>query len=701
MLNVIKRDGAVTGFDLSKIAEAMKKAFTATGKYYTESIVELLALRVTSDFKDKVRKECIPVEDIQDSVEKVLEETGYTDVAKAYILYRRQREKIRNLGTTTLDYKDVVDNYVKVEDWHVKENSTVTYSVGGLILNNSGAVTTNYWLSEIYDKEISDAYHRGEIHIHDLSMLTGYSCGWSLKRLLLDGLGGITGKITASPAKHLATLCNQMVNFLGIMQNEWAASQSFSSFDTYLAPFVRADGLSYDEVKKCMEAFVFGVNTPSRWGTQAPFSHISLDLTVPGDMKEEKAIIGGRPADFTYGDCQREMDMINRAFLETMLAGDAGGMGFQYPIPVYGITREFDWSDKWNTRLLFSLASHYGTPYFSNYIRGGQVPGDVRISYQGVVPDLTKLRRKAGGFFGYGENTGSIGVVTINLPRISYLSSDETDFYRRLDRVADLAARSLKIKRDVVARLLEKGLYPYTSCYLESFENHFSSIGVIGMNEAGLNASWLKAGMESERTLNFAAAVLEHLKKRLAGYQQEYGDLYCLEATPAESAAYRLALIDKKEFPGILTAGKEGDIPYYTNSTELPADFTGTLSDALDNQERVQPLYTAGTLFSVFMEREAKDCTAVRDSLKNMFEHYDIPYVTFTPAYSVCQTCGYLSGMRETCPVCGKPADVYSRIAGYYRPVHDWNEGKAQEFRNRKMADPAHWKSADPGGGCH
>ncbi|MFT4004559.1 MAG: ribonucleoside triphosphate reductase [Lacrimispora sp.] len=685
MRKVIKRDGAVADFDSSKIEEAMKKAFTATGKYYTDSIVELLSLRVVSDFKDKVKEEQVSVEDIQDSVEKVLEETGYTDVAKAYMLYRKQRERIRNLGTTTLDYKDVVDNYVKVEDWRVKENSTVTYSVGGLILNNSGAVTANYWLSEIYDKEIADAYNQGEIHIHDLSMLTGYSCGWSLKRLLLDGLGGITGKITASPAKHLATLCNQMVNFLGIMQNEWAASQSFSSFDTYLAPFVKTDGLSYDKVKKCMEAFVFGVNTPSRWGTQAPFSHISLDWTVPGDMKAEKAIVGGKRMDFTYGDCQTEMDMINRAFLETMLAGDAGGMGFQYPIPIYGLTKDFDWSDESNNRLLFSLASHYGTPYFANYVRGGLTPGDVRISYHGVKPDLTGLRKKAGGFFGYGEDTGSIGVVTINLPRISYLSENEEEFYKRLDHVADVAARSLKIKRDVITTLLKNGLYPYTACYLGSFENHFSSIGVIGMNEAGLNASWLKAGMESDRTRDFAAKVLAHLREKLIGYQLEYGSLYCLEATPAESAAYRLAMIDKEEFPDLRTAGKKGDVPYYTNSTKLPADFSGTLKEDLDNQETVQPLYTAGTLFSVFMEREAEDWRKLRDFLKEICENYDLPYVTFTPMYSVCQTCGYLSGKEEVCPKCGKTADVYSRIAGYYRPVHDWNEGKAQEFENRKM----------------
>ncbi len=685
VLNVVKRDGTVTGFELSKIKEAVKKAFEATGKYYTDSIVELLALRVASDFQNKIHTESVPVEDIQDSVEKVLEETGYTEVAKAYILYRKQREKIRNLGSTTLDYKDVVDQYVKVEDWHVKENSTVTYSVGGLILNNSGAVTTNYWLSEIYDREIADAHNHGEIHIHDLSMLTGYSCGWSLKQLLLDGLGGISGKITASPAKHLATLCNQMVNFLGIMQNEWAASQSFSSFDTYLAPFIKADGLTYDKVKKCMEAFVFGVNTPSRWGTQAPFSHISLDLTVPVDMKSQKAIVGGKFMDFTYGDCQAEMDMVNRTFLETMLEGDAGGMGFQYPIPVFGITKEFDWSDSERNRLLFTLASHYGTPYFSNYINSALTPGDVRAFTPNSIPDFTKLRHKAGGFFGYGEHTGSIGVVTLNLPRIAYLASDEADFYQRLDCVADLAAKSLDIKRNVITRLLKNGLYPYTACYLENFTNHFSSIGIVGMDEAGKNAKWLGRGMESEETQAFAVNVMEHLKKKLIDYQQQYNSLYSLEATPAESAAYRLALIDREEYPGIRSAGDQSPVPYYTNSTKLAADWGGSLSQALMIQNRVQPLYTAGTVFSVFMKKEEKDYRTVRDALKRMTNQYEFSYLTFTPVYSVCQSCGYLPGEQKICPKCGNETDIYSRIAGYYRPVNDWNEGKAQEFKNRKM----------------
>lgn len=685
MLLVAKRDGETVEFQLDKITMAIKKAFKATGKSYTADIIELLSLRVTSDFQEKIKDSRISVEDIQDSVEKVLEESGYTDVAKAYILYRKQREKIRNLDKTILDYKDVVDNYVKVEDWRVKENSTITYSVGGLILNNSGAVTANYWLTEVYDREISDAHVNGDIHIHDLSMLTSYSCGWSLRKLLLDGLGGITGKITASPARHLATLCNQMVNFLGIMQNEWAASQSFSSFDTYLAPFVKADNLSYDKVKKCMEAFVFGVNTPSRWGTQAPFSHIFMDLKVPGDMADEKAIVGGRRMEFTYGDCQKEMDMVNRAFLETMLEGDANGLGFQYPIPAYGIGPDYDWSDTEQNRLLFSLASHYGTPYFVNYMGNGMKPEDVRISYEGIRPDFRVLRKKSGGFFGYGEHTGSVGVVTVNLPRIAYQSKNEKEFFARLDQMMDLAARSLSIKRKVISTLLKNGLYPYTACYLTDFDNHFSSIGVIGMNEAGLNAPWLKAGLESEETEKFAVSVLNHMREKLIGYQMEYGNLYGLEATPAESATFRFARLDREHFSGIRTAGHDGDKPYYTNSTKLPADYDGTLRDALINQDSLQPLYTTGTVFHVYMEQELEDWKQARDLLWGMITEHHIPCFTLSPVYTICQTCGYLPGRQETCPKCKGAADVYSRIAGYYRPVHDWNDGKAQEFKNRIM----------------
>ena len=491
MYQVIKRDGQSVAFNLKKIADAIEKAFDSVERQYNRDIIDLLALKVTSRFEPKVKDGKIAVEDIQDSVEAVLSDTGYGDVAKSYILYRKQREKIRNLKSTVLDYKEIVDNYVKVNDWRVKENSTVTYSVGGLILSNSGAITANYWLSEIYDEEIANAHRNADIHLHDLSMLTGYCAGWSLKQLIQEGLGGVTGKITSAPAKHLATLCNQMVNFLGIMQNEWAGAQAFSSFDTYLAPFVKVDNLSYDQVKKCIESFVYGVNTPSRWGTQAPFSNITLDWTVPADIGEQQAIVGGKEMDFKYKDCKKEMDLVNKAFIEIMIEGDANGRGFQYPIPTYSITRDFDWSESENNRLLFEMTSKYGTPYFSNYINSDMEPSDVRSMCCRLRLDLRELRKKSGGFFGSGESTGSVGVVTVNLPRIAYLAENEADFYKRLDRMMDISARSLKVKREVITKLLNEGLYPYTKRYLGTFENHFSTIGLVGMNEACLNAKWL------------------------------------------------------------------------------------------------------------------------------------------------------------------------------------------------------------------
>ena len=492
MYQVTKRDGTAATFEIGKISAAITKAFQALDKQFHPSVIDLLALRVTADFEPKVRDGRIAVEDIQDSVEKVLSEAGYADVAKAYILYRKQREKVRNVNSALLNYKDLVDDYLQINDWRVKENSTVTYSVGGLILSNSGAITANYWLSEIYDQEIANAHRNAEIHLHDLSMLTGYCAGWSLKQLIQEGLGGIPGKITSAPAKHLSTLCNQMVNFLGIMQNEWAGAQAFSSFDTYLAPFVKVDNLTQKEVKQCIQCFVYGVNTPSRWGTQAPFSNITLDWTVPKDLENLPAIVGGKEMDFTYGDCKKEMDMVNKAFIEIMIEGDANGRGFQYPIPTYSITRDFDWSETENNKLLFEMTAKYGTPYFSNYINSDMEPSDVRSMCCRLRLDLRELRKKSGGFFGSGESTGSVGVVTINLPRIAYLASDEADFYKRLDHLMDIAARSLKTKRTVITKLLDAGLYPYTKRYLGSFDNHFSTIGLIGMNEVGLNAKWLR-----------------------------------------------------------------------------------------------------------------------------------------------------------------------------------------------------------------
>ena len=688
MYQVVKRDGKIAEFDINKIAEAIKKAFESQEKQYHPSTIDFLALKVTADFEPKIEDSLIAVEDIQDSVEHVLIQSGYADVAKAYILYRRQREKLRSIKSTILDYKELVNSYVNVTDWRVKENSTVTYSVGGLILSNSGAITANYWLSEIYDDEIANAHRHADIHLHDLSMLTGYCAGWSLKQLIQEGLGGVTGKITSSPASHLATLCNQMVNFLGIMQNEWAGAQAFSSFDTYLAPFVKADNLDYDQVKKCIESFIYGVNTPSRWGTQAPFSNITLDWTVPADLAEMNCIVGGKEMDFKYKDCKAEMDMINKAFIEIMIEGDANGRGFQYPIPTYSITKDFDWSETENNKLLFEMTSKYGTPYFSNYVNSDMEPSDVRSMCCRLRLDLRELRKKSGGFFGSGESTGSVGVVTINLPRIAYLAEDEKDFYHRLDKMMDIAARSLKIKRTIITKLLNEGLYPYTKRYLGTFDNHFSTIGLVGMNEVGLNANWLRADMTSPKTQAFAKDVLNHMRERLSDYQEMYGDLYNLEATPAESTSYRLAKHDVKRYPGIITASKE--TPYYTNSSHLPVGYTEDIFEALDIQDELQTLYTSGTVFHAFLGEKLPDWRAAADLVRKIANNYKLPYYTLSPTYSVCRNHGYIAGEEFKCPDCGSATEVYSRITGYYRPVQNWNDGKAQEYKERKVYNISH-----------
>ena len=689
MYQVTKRDGQVVDFEISKISDAITKAFVAIEKQYHPTIIDLIALHVTSDFEPKIRDGVIAVEDIQDSVEKVLSESGYADVAKAYILYRRQREKVRNVGSALLNYKDLVDNYLKINDWRVKENSTVTYSVGGLILSNSGAITANYWLSEVYDDEVAKAHRSAAIHLHDLSMLTGYCAGWSLKQLIQEGLGGVPGKITSSPANHLSTLCNQMVNFLGIMQNEWAGAQAFSSFDTYLAPFVKVDNLTQKEVKQCVQSFIYGVNTPSRWGTQAPFSNVTLDWTVPNDLKNLPAIIGGKEMDFTYGDCQKEMDMVNKAFIEIMIEGDANGRGFQYPIPTYSITRDFNWEETENNKLLFEMTAKYGTPYFSNYINSDMEPSDVRSMCCRLRLDLRELRKKSGGFFGSGESTGSIGVVTINMPRIAYLAKDEQDFYKRLDDLMDIAARSLKTKRTVITKLLENGLYPYTKRYLGTFSNHFSTIGLIGMNEVGLNAKWLRADLTSPKTQRFTRDVLNHMRERLSDYQEQYGDLYNLEATPAESTTYRFALHDKEQFPDIITANMDGK-PYYTNSSHLPVGYTEDIFSALDIQDDLQTLYTSGTVFHAFLGEKLPDWKAAANLVRKIAENYKLPYYTMSPTYSVCKDHGYLTGEQFTCPICGNKTEVYSRITGYYRPVQNWNDGKAQEYKDRMVYNIGH-----------
>ena len=687
MYQVVKRDGTLAQFDIGKISAAITKAFEALEKQYHPSVIDLLALRVTSDFESKIKEDKIQVEDIQDSVESVLSSAGYADVAKAYILYRKQREKVRNVKSSLLDYKKLVDDYLNVSDWRVKENSTVTYSVGGLILSNSGAITANYWLSEIYDEEIAEAHRSAAIHLHDLSMLTGYCAGWSLRQLIEEGLGGVPGKITSAPAKHLSSLCNQMVNFLGIMQNEWAGAQAFSSFDTYLAPFVKADNLSYYEAKQCIESFVFGVNTPSRWGTQAPFSNITLDWTVPADLAEQQAIVGGKPMDFKYKDCKREMDMINKAFIETMIEGDAEGRGFQYPIPTYSITRDFDWSDTENNRLLFEMTSSMAPPISPIISTAIWSPAMCAACAAGCGWTCGNCARSRAASSGSGESTGSVGVVTINLPRLAYLAADEADFYRRLDRMMDISARSLHIKRTVITKLLNEGLYPYTKRYLGSFDNHFSTIGLVGMNEAALNAKWLRMDLTHPEAQKFAKDVLNHMRERLSDYQEQYGDLYNLEATPAESTSYRLAKHDVAQFPDIITAGDKDGSPYYTNSSHLPVGYTADIFEALDIQDELQTLYTSGTVFHAFLGEKLPDWKAAANLVRTIAENYALPYYTLSPTYSICKKHGYLAGEQYTCPECGEPTEVYSRITGYYRPVQNWNDGKAQEFKDRKLYD--------------
>ena len=689
MYQVEKRDGSIIEFDISKISDAIAKAFNAQNRQSNPDIVDLLALRVTSDYEKKIVNDKINVEDIQDSVESVLIAAGYADVAKSFILYRKQREKIRNMNSAVLNYKDIVNDYVKSNDWRVKENSTVTYSVGGLILSNSGAITANYWLSEIYDEEVALAHRNADIHIHDLSMLTGYCAGWSLKQLIQEGLGGIPGKITSSPAVHLSTLCNQMVNFLGIMQNEWAGAQAFSSFDTYLSAFVKSGNLSYKEVKQCIQSFVYGVNTPSRWGTQSPFTNITLDWTVPKDLAELNCIVGGKEQDFKYKDCKKEMDMINKAFIEIMVEGDANGRGFQYPIPTYSITKDFDWSETENNKLLFEMTSKYGTPYFSNYINSDMEPDDVRSMCCRLRLDLRELRKKSGGFFGSGESTGSIGVVTINMPRIAYLADSEDDFYKRLFHMMDIAARSLKVKRSIVTKLLEEGLYPYTKQYLGTFDNHFSTIGLLGMNEACLNAKWIGEDIIGKNAQSFTKDVINRMRERLSDYQEEYGDLHNLEATPAESTTYRLAKSDKERYPEIITAAtNNSDIPYYTNSSHLPVGYTEDVFTALEIQDEFQSLYTSGTVFHAFLGEKLPSWQSTALLIRKIAENYTLPYYTLSPTYSICKNHGYLTGEVTMCTQCGEATEVYSRITGYYRPVKNWNDGKAQEFKDRRVYKP-------------
>lgn len=649
--NVVKRSGDIVSYDRKKIEKAIGKAIQAVEKFanpdkaeaLTDSVEEKLRLLMAGR-----RAHSIPaIEEIQDVVESVLIEAKEVEVAKAYILYRARHEAVRDAKSLMLDINKTMDGYLAQSDWRVNENANVNFSLGGLILHNSGTITANYWLNNIYSKEIADAHKTAAFHIHDLSMFSGYCAGWSLRQLIAEGLGGVKDKITSKPATHLSTLVNQIVNFLGIMQNEWAGAQAFSSFDTYLAPFVKIDNLSEKEVRQCIQSYVYGVNTPSRWGSQAPFSNITLDWTCPADLKDKKAIVGGKEQDFTYGDCQKEMDLINKQFIKIMLEGDAEGRGFGYPIPTYNITKDFDW-DSENAKLLFEMTSMYGTPYFQNFVNSDLNPSDVRSMCCRLRLDKRELRKRGGGLFGSDEFTGSIGVVTINLPQIGYLAKNEEQFFKRLDYLMDLAKQSLCVKRKVIQKLYDGGLFPYTKRYLKTLNNHFNTIGLCGMNECLLN--FLGVNIVDPKGKAFAEKVLDHMRDKMQDYQEETGELFNLEATPAESTSYRLARHDKQNYPDIIASGTSD--PYYTNSTQLPVDYTSDIFEALDQQESLQTRYTGGTVFHTYMGEQIKDWKACRDLVKTVMANYRVPYVTISPVYSICPVHGYLSGEHEECPKC-------------------------------------------------
>ena len=649
--SVVKRSGEIADYDRSKIETAISKAIEAVEKKkdpdrasaLTDKVEEKLRLQLAG-----ARAHSIPaIEEIQDIVESVLIEANEVEVAKAYILYRARHEAVRDAKNLMVDINKTMDGYLGQSDWRVNENANVNFSLGGLILHNSGTITANYWLNNIYSKEIAEAHKTAAFHIHDLSMFSGYCAGWSLRQLIAEGLGGVPDKITSTPATHLSTLVNQIVNFLGIMQNEWAGAQAFSSFDTYLAPFIRADHLTEKQVRQCIQSYIYGVNTPSRWGSQAPFTNITLDWVCPDDLKDKKAIVGGKEQDYTYGDCQKEMDMINKVFIELMIEGDAEGRGFAYPIPTYNITRDFDWNSE-NAKLLFTMTAQYGTPNFQNFVNSDLNPSDVRSMCCRLQLDKRELRRRGGGLFGADEFTGSIGVVTINLPQIAYLAKNEEEFYKRLDYLMDLAKESLCIKRKVIQKLYDGGLFPYTRRYLKTLTNHFNTIGLCGMNECCLN--FLGVNISDPRGKAFAEKVLTHMREKMQDYQEQTGDLFNLEATPAESTSYRLARHDKEQFPDIITSGTNE--PFYTNSSQLPVDYTADVFEALDHQEALQTKYTGGTMFHVYMGEALKDWKSCADLVRTISHKYRIPFFTISPTYSICKIHGYLTGQQFECPKC-------------------------------------------------
>jgi len=683
-----KRNGKIVDFDQEKITEAIWKAAKSVGGR-DRNLAQSLSGEVVEIIQEKFAEEIPGVENIQDIVEKVLIETGHATTAKAYILYRRQHETLRKLSSTFLEVEKIVSDYLSQIDWRVRENSNIGYSMSGLLMHVAGSVISNYTLDRIYPMEVADAHRNGDFHLHDLYFgLSGYCAGWSLKQLLYEGFNGVPGNIESNPPKHLDTALLQMVNFIGTLQNEWAGAQAFNSIDTYLAPFIRKDSLNFKETKQAIQKFVFNLNITSRWGSQTPFTNLTFDWMVPDDVKSEPVIIGGKLLDETYEDYQKEMDIINKAFLEVMMEGDRDGRPFTFPIPTYNLTRDFDWGSE-NARILFEMTAKYGLPYFSNFINSDLNPSDVRSMCCRLRLDLRQLDRNiTGGLFGSGDSTGSVGVVSINMPRLGYLSKNKEEFFKRLNYLMILAKDSLETKRKIVEKNMQAGLLPYTKRYLGTLKNHFSTIGPIGMNEACLNL--FGKGIDSSEGKEFALKVLSFMRRSLSDFQEETGHIYNLEAVPAEGTSYRLARIDKKKYPDIITAG-EG-VPYYTNSTLLPVNKTDDLFSALRHQEPLQTLYTGGTVFHTFLGERMSSGASCARLLKKILYNTRMPYVTITPTFSICPDHGYIVGEHPLCPQCGKKAEVYSRVVGYFRPVSNWNEGKQEEFKQRQEYNQGSFK---------
>jgi len=690
--SIRKRDGRIVPFEAKKITNAIAKAGQATGEF-DRDVAQKLMIKVVNVAQTVIKEEIPSVEQIQDIVEEVLLDSPYRKTAKAYIIYREDHAKMREIVSKA--NSDLVDQYLNRLDWQVNENSNMSFSLQGLNNYISSEISKVYWLNRIYPKEIRQAHLNGDFHIHDLGTLSVYCVGWDLIDLLRYGFKGAdSGKVESKPAKHFRSALGQVVNFFYTLQGEAAGAQAFSNFDTLLAPFIRYDRLSYKDVKQAMQEFLFNVNVPTRVGFQTPFTNITLDLTPPKHLANQPVVIGGEFQDAVYGDFQKEMDMLNKAFLEVMLEGDAKGRPFTFPIPTYNITEDFDWDNE-NMELLWEITAKYGIPYFSNFINSDMKPEDVRSMCCRLRINTQKLERKGGGLFGANPKTGSIGVVTINLPRLGYLCHSEEEFFEALAKMMDLAKNSLEIKRKVLERFTEQGLYPYTKFYLKDikntfggyWKNHFSTIGLIGMNEACLNL--LGTDIGTEKGHRFAKKVLDFMRDRLIQYQEETSNNYNLEATPAEGTSYRLAKIDKEKYPDIICANepqwKEGAEPFYTNSTQLPVNYTDDIFEALDLQDELQTKYTGGTVMHLFVGERISDPSVVKVLVKRICEQYRLPYFTITPTFSICPNHGYLSGEHHQCPECGAEAEVYSRVVGYLRPVKQWNNGKKEEFKMRKV----------------